>query len=590
MPHKGSSRGASASTKTRTAKPKSKPAKARGKASNRQEATSVASEATNTPGDTALSGTASPRRSRSASVPPDDRPNPQFVRRDHSPGAGDTPDRTRVAYSGDESDGGGGGSDEEKPPPGTSTPEEHQGDGDNPLANAPSKDTDGGSASNVRNQSIPAGDQQAQVKKAAEAACAAMEAKHLPSKKRSASRSARHSSAGDGSSRHLFSSSSDDEEEGAVFEPLEVTNDLDHQQEQAWAARAQERHTPAHMLGREPTYLRSYFPPDVNSGAQLFLERLESPRRLIGGRSKSSKGAYERALVQTQDLFKTDMEAARCVLLASHRMEPKEFASLRKKPEASGGLHPVWGYPWVQPEHTSTVPEAEALFWKWIFLKGYSAQKFPEEKTLSNILDQRDLRIQFAHLISKRQLSKEIARPKRNIGSSAHDERGYGAFASASVPSNTAKKPRVTYEAAAASAPRSRRPSGNLPGAARTAPMNSATQGTLSISPRAGASGEVAALGVPAPRGSGVLRSGRGGPTVASHDCSLEPLAQEAPKSSTGSLDVAAGLQQEQNRLLQEENRLLRDRVYALEIVTGVGPGGNAAAAAGQASSLVVLR
>ncbi|OWZ09021.1 LOW QUALITY PROTEIN: hypothetical protein PHMEG_00018344 [Phytophthora megakarya] len=84
-----------------------------------------------------------------------------------------------------------------------------------------------------------------------------------------------------------------------------------------------------------------------------------------------------------------------------------------------------------------------------------------------------------------------------------------------------------------------------LPGAGCTAPTSSATQGTLSISPRAGASREVAALGVPAPRGSGVLCSGRGGPAVASHDCSLVPLAQEAPRSSTGSLDVAAGLQQE---------------------------------------------
>ncbi|OWY92558.1 ABC transporter [Phytophthora megakarya] len=178
-----------------------------------------------------------------------------------------------------------------------------------------------------------------------------MEAKHLPSKKRSASQSPRHSSAGDGSSRHLFSSSSDEEEEGAVFEVV-----------------------------------------------------LRAPRRLIGGRSKSSKGAYERALVQTQNLFKTDMEAARCVLLAPHRMELKEFTSLRKKPEASGGLHPVLGYPWVQPEHMFTVPEAETLFWKWVSLKGYSAQKIQElrdEKTLSNILDQRDLRIQFAHLISK---------------------------------------------------------------------------------------------------------------------------------------------------------------------------------------------
>ncbi|OWZ09020.1 hypothetical protein PHMEG_00018343 [Phytophthora megakarya] len=267
-----------------------------------------------------------------------------------------------------------------------------------------------------------------------------MEAKHLPSKKRSASQSPRHSSAGDGSSRHLFSSSSDEEKEAAVFNPFEVTNDLDHQQEQALAARAQERHTPAHtvptpavahQLGGEPTYPRGYFPPDVSSGDQLFLERLESHRRpfqILQGRLRTRPGP-------NPGLF---LDRHGC---------GQEFTSLRKKPEASGELHPVWGYPWVQPEHTST---------KWVSIKGYSAQKLQElrdEKTLSNILVQRDLRIQFAHLISKRQLSKEIARPTRYIRSCAHDERRYGAFVSASVPSNTAKKPRVTYEAAAASAP-----------------------------------------------------------------------------------------------------------------------------------------
>ncbi|POM76057.1 LOW QUALITY PROTEIN: ATP-binding cassette (ABC) Superfamily [Phytophthora palmivora] len=54
-----------------------------------------------------------------------------------------------------------------------------------------------------------------------------------------------------------------------------------------------------------------------------------------------------------------------CVLLASHRIPLKEFTSLRKKLEDRGGLFPVWGYPWVQLENTTTQTQAEDLFWRW---------------------------------------------------------------------------------------------------------------------------------------------------------------------------------------------------------------------------------
>ncbi|POM63270.1 ATP-binding cassette (ABC) Superfamily, partial [Phytophthora palmivora] len=133
----------------------------------------------------------------------------------------------------------------------------------------------------------------------------------------------------------------------------------------------------------------------------MFLEHLKAPRRLIHGRT--SRGAYERALVQVEPLFVNDIEAARCVLLAPHRIPLKEFTSLRKKPEDRGGLFPVWGYPWVQPENTTTQTQAEDLFWRWVSLKNFTVQELQElreGRLLSYVLDQRDLRIEFAHLIT----------------------------------------------------------------------------------------------------------------------------------------------------------------------------------------------
>ncbi|POM75456.1 Hypothetical protein PHPALM_7441 [Phytophthora palmivora] len=73
----------------------------------------------------------------------------------------------------------------------------------------------------------------------------------------------------------------------------------------------------------------------------MFLEHLKAPRGLNHGRT--SRGAYERALVQGEPPFVNDIEAARCVLLAPHRIPLKEFTSLRKKPEDRGGLFPIWG-------------------------------------------------------------------------------------------------------------------------------------------------------------------------------------------------------------------------------------------------------
>ncbi|POM66338.1 Hypothetical protein PHPALM_17818 [Phytophthora palmivora] len=67
---------------------------------------------------------------------------------------------------------------------------------------------------------------------------------------------------------------------------------------------------------------------------------------------------------------------------------------------------PVWGYPGVQPENTTTQSQVEDLFWGWISLKKFTVQELKElreDRLLSYVLGQRNLRIEFAHLIAKRQ-------------------------------------------------------------------------------------------------------------------------------------------------------------------------------------------
>ncbi|KAG3100300.1 hypothetical protein PI125_g14785 [Phytophthora idaei] len=109
--------------------------------------------------------------------------------------------------------------------------------------------------------------------------------------------------------------------------------------------------TPAREGGA--SHPRGYWPSEPSSGAELYLEQLVAPRGLIGGHT--SKGAYERTLVQRNQLFTENIEAARCVLLAPHRIALKEFTTRRKKPENRGGLNPVWGYPWVCPRELPVV-------------------------------------------------------------------------------------------------------------------------------------------------------------------------------------------------------------------------------------------
>ncbi|KAE9194420.1 hypothetical protein PF002_g23609 [Phytophthora fragariae] len=305
------------------------------------------------------------------------------------------------------------------------------------------------------------------------------------------------------------------------------------------------------------SYPQGYSPPEPGTGAPALLEKLTAPRGLISG--YTSRGSYERALVEKEPLFLGDIEVARCVLLAPHKLTLKEFTTLRKKPEDKGGLQPMWGFRWVKPNENMTWSKVEDLFWRYVQRKGYSEQEYKElreDRTLSAILDMRELHIEFAQVVSKRKL-----RPKM-------DELKQGARAKA------------REEPTGASRPISQQPSGSLPGAAQRAPTSYPTQGNPSTSRAAGAYHGVAAPGRLVPRDSGSAHDDQGGPAVASHDHGYEP---EATQPHGGGPSQVVALQ-------QEEIRLLRDRVYVLEIALGVGLGGEAASRAGQPGAVEQLR
>ncbi|POM58706.1 ATP-binding cassette (ABC) Superfamily [Phytophthora palmivora] len=169
-------------------------------------------------------------------------------------------------------------------------------------------------------------------------------------------------------------------------------------------AKPQERYQAAQLQGTSappmPVYTRGYDPPDAGSGTPIFLDKRRGPRGLNHGRTLRSPYEHE-------PLFVNNIEAARCVLLAPHRIPLKESTSLRKKPEDCGGLFSVWGYPWLHPENTANQTQAEDLFWRWVSLKNFTVRELKElhgDRLLFYVLDQRDLRVEFAHLIAMRQL------------------------------------------------------------------------------------------------------------------------------------------------------------------------------------------
>ncbi|KAG3175453.1 hypothetical protein PC128_g17740 [Phytophthora cactorum] len=392
-------------------------------------------------------------------------------------------------------------------------------------------------------------------RRAQAAKAAAEQSKHI--KKRNASRSPRREALETEVDpyKNLFASDSDEEEkEGAVNEPQEISNDLDRQQEDFQVAQRVRRrpttgsHSPGHdgspdREGGAP-HPRGYWPPEPSSGAELYLEQLVAPQPVVHGEHRG------------------------CQVRAS-RTAPnplKEFTTRRKKPENRGGLHPVWGYPWVCPENCQSWGAAVLLFWKWVASHSYSQEKLRElqqDLLLSSILDQRDLRIEFVHLVSKRLLPKDF---QKRAASSAQSERGYELYAPAPIP-RSGKKARTTHEAAAASVPRSRQPSGSQPGAAQSAATSSVSRGIPATLPGAGAFYQGAARGRPAPRGSGSLHYGRGEVEEPLFDFEYE--APPAGRSSRSSAPLATATQPQ-----NAEVDRLRHRVLVLEIALGLGTGG----------------
>ncbi|KAG2925521.1 hypothetical protein PC118_g4823 [Phytophthora cactorum] len=159
-------------------------------------------------------------------------------------------------------------------------------------------------------------------------------------KKRNASRSPRREAleTGGDTYKNLFGSDSEEEEEeGAVNEPQEISNDLDRQQEDFQATqRVRGRpttgsHSPGHdgSPAREGGALhpRGYWPPEPSSGAELYLEQLIAPRGLIGGHT--SKGAYERTLVQRNPLFTENIEVASPRIRVASMTQPQTSSNFQ---------------------------------------------------------------------------------------------------------------------------------------------------------------------------------------------------------------------------------------------------------------------
>ncbi|POM60439.1 hypothetical protein PHPALM_30710 [Phytophthora palmivora] len=118
---------------------------------------------------------------------------------------------------------------------------------------------------------------------------------------------------------------------------------------------------------------------------------------------------------------------------------------------------------------------------RWVPHTGCPVKDLQAEAQLEFILIQQDLRVQFAHLVVKRQLVTEMEMLRSSTQPSSHGERG------------------------------AQQPSGSLPGAGLPAPINSVKWDIPTTSLAAGAPRSASALGQPAPHGSGARRSDQGG-------------------------------------------------------------------------------
>ncbi|POM81149.1 Hypothetical protein PHPALM_922 [Phytophthora palmivora] len=218
-----------------------------------------------------------------------------------------------------------------------------------------------------------------------------------------------------------------------------------------------------------------------------------------------------------------------------------KFTSLKKKSEDRGRLFPVWGTLGYNPR-----TRRPRLNQKTCSGDVQELKELREDRLLSYVLDQRDLRIEFAHLVAKQQLHSVMEGLRQQSKASAHDERG------------------------------SQQPSGSQPGAGLPAPTSSVTRGNLATSQAAGTSQSADALGRPAPHGSGTLRSDQGGQERPSHALEYEALSQPllSGPSTSGRDSVGSPL--------SDEVRQLRNHVNVIEIAQWLGRGGQAAAQAGK--------
>ncbi|POM68758.1 ATP-binding cassette (ABC) Superfamily [Phytophthora palmivora] len=141
--------------------------------------------------------------------------------------------------------------------------------------------------------------------------------------------------------------SDQDLDEAYNEEPLEIANNIDELQEELLAARLSIVSVLTLSVGFLP--MLHDIPPMRAMALCYSLSNSWAHVHLAGGHT--SMGAYERHLIKGVSLFIENIEAARCVLLAPHQIPLKEFTRLRKKSD----LHPVWGFPSVQPENTSSV-------------------------------------------------------------------------------------------------------------------------------------------------------------------------------------------------------------------------------------------
>ncbi|POM74535.1 ATP-binding cassette (ABC) Superfamily [Phytophthora palmivora] len=183
-------------------------------------------------------------------------------------------------------------------------------------------------------------------------------------------------SAGKRSASQSLHISDQEVDEAYDEEPLAVANNLDERQEELFAARL------ANSQSIVLTLRVRVFPHEGHD-CLLFLDQMMDPRPLTGGHT--SMGAYERHIIKDASIHQ------------EHRGR-QEFTRLRKKSETKGGLHPVWGFPSVQPENTSSVAQAEPC----------SVKELQADAQLEFILIQQDLRVLFAHLVANRQLVTEM--------------------------------------------------------------------------------------------------------------------------------------------------------------------------------------